>query len=75
MKVGARMRKALSRGFPPYPYLFWGPICLPAEIPLARAKHCAVHSSSREGVHSAGEGETNGQYLVFKCGLCDALLL
>lgn len=55
--------------FVPYPYFFLGPICLPVEIPLACAKHYAVHSSN------LGEGETNGQYLVFKCGLCDALLL
>lgn len=51
--------------FVPYPYFFPGPICLPVEIPLA----CAKHRALSEG------GETNGQYLVFKCGLCDALLL
>lgn len=32
--------------FVPYPYFFSGPICLPVEIPLACAKHYAVHSSN-----------------------------
>lgn len=53
MKVGARVRNVLSRGFPVlHPRLihtfFPGPICLPVEIPLAYAKHRALSEGGNE---------------------------